>query len=85
MFMITPQDQLQKVFAENLRQRRKLLRLSQEALALLAGVDRTFVSQIERGIGNPSLQTMARLANTLDIDLPSRLIRADDGPVLEGP
>ena len=85
MLMTTHQDQLQNVFAENLRQRRKLLRLSQESLALQAGVDRTFVSQIERGIGNPSLQTMARLAKTLGIDLPSLLSRADDAPALEGP
>lgn len=85
MVMATPQDQLQKVFAENLRQRRKQLGISQESLALMAGVDRSFVSQMERGIGNPSLQTMARLANTLDIDVSSLLIRADDGPTLEGP
>lgn len=35
----------------------------------MADVDRTFVSQIERGIGNPSLLIMTRLAAALDIEL----------------
>lgn len=56
-------------FAAQLKKRRKAIGLSQEALALLADVDRTFVSQIERGIGNPSLLIMTRLATALEIDL----------------
>ncbi|MDP1539512.1 MAG: helix-turn-helix transcriptional regulator [Moraxellaceae bacterium] len=56
-------------FAAQLKRRRKMLGLSQEALALVADVDRTFVSQIERGIGNPSLLIMTRLAAALEIDL----------------
>ena len=56
-------------FAARLKCRRKALGLSQEALALMADVDRTFVSQIERGIGNPSLLIMTRLAAALDVEL----------------
>ncbi len=56
-------------FATQLKLRRKTLGLSQESLALMADVDRTFVSQIERGIGNPSLLIMTRLAAALDIEL----------------
>jgi transcriptional regulator with XRE-family HTH domain len=56
-------------FAARLKCRRKALGLSQEALALMADVDRTFVSQIERGIGNPSLLIMTRLATALDVEL----------------
>lgn len=43
--------------------------LSQEALALAAGVDRTYVSQLERGIANPSLLILWRLADALKMDL----------------
>lgn len=75
--MATHAQTLQQIFAGNLRQRRKAMGMSQEALALQAGVDRTFVSQIERGIGNPSLQTMARLANTLSIELAALLSHHD--------
>lgn len=56
-------------FAAQLKGRRKALGLSQETLALMADVDRTFVSQIERGIGNPSLLIMTRLAAALDVEL----------------
>jgi transcriptional regulator with XRE-family HTH domain len=51
------------------RQLRKEFGLSQEALALIAGVDRTYVSGVERGVRNPSLKSMQRLAAALDITL----------------
>lgn len=53
--------------ATNLKRERKSRGLSQEALALEADVNRTFVSQIERGIGNPSLHTLCRLADRLGL------------------
>jgi transcriptional regulator with XRE-family HTH domain len=56
-----------KSLAINIRTRRKALGLSQEALALEAEVNRTFVSQIERAIGNPSLHTLCRLASRLEL------------------
>lgn len=43
--------------------------LSQEALALTAGVDRTYVSQLERGIANPSLMILCRIADALGAEL----------------
>jgi transcriptional regulator with XRE-family HTH domain len=55
--------------AANLRSLRLALGLSQEKLALDAEIDRTFVSQIERGIGNPSLRILCQLADRLDVDL----------------
>lgn len=42
---------------------------AQEKLALESGVDRTFVSKIEREIGNPSLEILIRLSVTLKIGL----------------
>lgn len=42
--------------------------MSQEALALAAEVDRTYVSQIERGIGNPSLLILCRIAAVLETE-----------------
>ena len=47
----------------------KLLRetagISQEALALNANIDRTYISQLERGISNPSLLVLTKLAKEL--------------------
>lgn len=58
-----------KVISINLRRYRNQIGISQEKLALDAEVDRTYVSQLERGIANPSLDVLCRLANTLDVEL----------------
>jgi len=55
--------------AVNLKNIRKSHNIAQEKLALDAGVDRTFVSKIERGIGNPSLEVLLRLANRLGVSI----------------
>ena len=64
---------LQTILSQNVKARRKGIGLSQEALALEADVDRTYVSQIERAIGNPSLLTLARLAAVLRMEVPDLL------------
>lgn len=58
-----------QVLGEHVRQKRKLLGISQEELAFRAGLDRTYVSQIERGIGNPSLTVLLRLAAVLRVKI----------------
>ena len=52
-------------FGEAVRKRRKRLGLSQEALGFVSGLDRTYVSGIERGVRNPTLQSIWRLAEAL--------------------
>ncbi len=49
--------------------------LSQEALAHEAGIDRTYQSQIERGVGNPSLRVLCAIAVALNVEL-NDLLRA---------
>ena len=49
--------------------------MSQEELAHQAGIDRTYASQIERGIGNPSLRVIFAIAQALEVDL-SELLSA---------
>ena len=41
--------------------------LPQEQLALDADIDRTYASQIERAIGNPSLKVICKLSEVLKI------------------
>lgn len=67
--MVTPFPQLQHRLAHNVRQARIRRGLSQEALALEAEIDRTYVSQIERGIGNPSLRVMSQLSSVLETEV----------------
>ncbi|MDS1344339.1 helix-turn-helix domain-containing protein [Planktothrix agardhii] len=58
---------LAKVFGKVLKQRREFLNLSQEELAFEAGLHRTYISLLERGVKSPTLNVLFRLANALDI------------------
>lgn len=68
-------DSAKATLATNIRRLRQEAGLSQEGLALAAEVDRTYVSQIEREIGNPSLLILCRLADVLKVD-PITLLQA---------
>lgn len=57
----------------NVRRFRKLKGMSQEQLALEAGMERSYVSDLERGTRNPSVRALGRLANALGV-LPSALL-----------
>jgi transcriptional regulator with XRE-family HTH domain len=57
------------VFARNLRQIRRLKDLSQEALALNADLSRTYVSGVERGDRNISIDNMDSLAVAVGVPL----------------
>ena len=61
---------LKRGLAQSVKLRRKELGLSQEDLADLAEIDRTYASQIERGVANPSLEVLYRVARSLQIELP---------------
>lgn len=67
--MIRQLDEIQKDLAKNIREARLKAGLSQESLALAADVDRTYVSQIERYIGNPSIHVIIKLATVLGVDI----------------
>jgi len=71
-------DELRADLAAEIKQSRKRLGLSQEALALQAEVDRTYVSQLERGVANPSLLILHRISVVLGVDLSVSLSRTSD-------
>lgn len=56
-------------FGQRLKELRLARGLNQEDLAAQAGVDRTYISQAERGVRNPTLGTMTKLAKALDVDV----------------
>ena len=56
-------------FGKRLRKLREAKGVSQEALAHDAGLDRTYVSSIERGKRNVSLENIARLSRALGIPM----------------
>jgi transcriptional regulator with XRE-family HTH domain len=59
----------QEEFAAWLREQRQAAGLSQEQLAAKAGLHRTYISQLERGIKSPTLDVLAALAVALDMSL----------------
>jgi transcriptional regulator with XRE-family HTH domain len=59
--------QLERAFAAALREVRTEAGLSQEKLALESGYHRTYVGILERGLQNPSLRTITRLAKVLGV------------------
>lgn len=65
-----------RVFAKNLRKVREERQLSQEKLADLTGLHRTYVGSVERGERNVSIDNMERLAKALGVPL-ARLVTPD--------
>ncbi len=67
-------DKLLKILANNVRKIRKLNGFSQEHLALMCEIDRTYISKVERGVANPSLLILARIAKILNTNI-SELVK----------
>lgn len=57
-----------RAFGARVREARKAADLSQEALALKAGLDRSYVGQVERGERNVMLDNIYRLARALSVE-----------------
>jgi transcriptional regulator with XRE-family HTH domain len=66
---------LVQLLGENVRRLRKAKGLSQEELALEAGMKRSYVSDLERGTRNPSVRAVGRLATALGVE-PGELLQA---------
>ncbi len=58
-----------KIFSKNLKNFRKKNNVSQEELADLSGLHRTYVGSVERGERNISIDNMERLADALQIKI----------------
>ena len=65
--------EIAKVFGDVLRELRKHAKLNQEALAHASGVDRTYISLLERGLRQPSLKSIFSICSALGIQ-PSEMI-----------
>jgi transcriptional regulator with XRE-family HTH domain len=55
--------------ARNIRRLRVANRLSQEVLAVDAEIDRTYVSRLERGLENPTVAVLERIAKALSAEI----------------
>lgn len=75
---IVAQHTARKRLAANLRSLRSLQGLSQEALADLAALHRTYVGSIERSERNVSLDNVEKLAHVLGVDITYLLTEPSD-------
>ena len=75
-------NSLQEAIAGNvirlLREKRKERGLSMNELAQRSGLSHSIISLVERDLRNPSLDTLLRVAEVLDVDLGQVLTQARD-------
>ena len=72
--MSSSSNQLGKI----IRDLRVAKRISQEALGERAGIHRTYVSQLERGMKSPTIVILQRIAKALEIQASEILKRMED-------
>ena len=73
----TPKSKLRDVVARNLRLFRAERGWSQERLANEAGLNRTYLSAVERSEQNISIDNLARLAEAMQIEASKLLVTPD--------
>jgi len=61
--------QICRVLGENVKSLRLSHGLSQEELAFRSELDRTYISQIERGVANPSVLVLIKISLILGVEL----------------
>lgn len=71
MAMIMVAEQKVIDFGRRIREVRKSKGLSQEKLAELAGIDRSYVGNIERGEKNVTLKKIYEICDALEVDIKS--------------
>lgn len=64
---------LREIFAANLRRLRHEKGISQENLAYEAGVNRTYLSKLEKAVSYPGLEIIGKIASVLGVE-PAELI-----------
>lgn len=60
-------ETIAKLFGKVLKDQRKKKGLSQDALATDSDLDRTYISQLERGKRTPSIETLFKIAQALGV------------------
>lgn len=71
--------EIREVFSLNLKTLRQAKGMSQEELAHRAGIDRTYISSLERSVYSASIDVVDRLASALDVEVADLLKRPPEG------
>ena len=70
-------SQLTRILADNIRAYRKSNQISQEELADMCNLHRTYVGSVERGERNVTLRTLETLAGALGVSVPELLTKRE--------
>lgn len=70
---------LKALLGGTIKSQRSALGISQEELAYRAGLHRTYISDVERGARNPSLESVEKLAQALELSVPTLFQQATVG------
>ncbi|WP_144466288.1 helix-turn-helix domain-containing protein [Bacillus nitratireducens] len=73
---------IEQIFGGVLQRHRLNSNMSQEELAFNSGLDRTYISLLERGKRKPTINTLFSLATALNVP-PSQLIKELEEQLLE--
>jgi transcriptional regulator with XRE-family HTH domain len=89
--VVSPKDELEsrwRELGEFIRDQRRVDHLSLRKLSELAGISNPYLSQIERGLHEPSVRVLKSIAQALNLSAETLLARAglleDDDPPAEG-
>jgi len=77
---VQPRTGVERAFGEVMRTIREELGVSQMTLHAKTGLDRTFISDLERGVQCPSLRTIYRIADGLGISATNLVRRTAESP-----
>lgn len=69
---------LLKAVGQAVREARDELGVSQEELGFESDLDRTYISGIERGVRNPTVESLARLCGALGVRVSELMARAEE-------
>jgi transcriptional regulator with XRE-family HTH domain len=75
---VVDRDQLLAQVGKRIRSFREGQGVSQEALAEKSGLHRTYIGGVERGLRNPSLKSLGRIAKALGLEV-GQLFEAERG------
>lgn len=70
----------EEIFGQVLKTIRKKQKMSQEKLAFQSNLDRTYISMLERGVHQPTLNTLLSLAEALNMKA-SELVEIVEGEI----
>ncbi|SWW71224.1 anaerobic benzoate catabolism transcriptional regulator [Klebsiella pneumoniae] len=68
---------IKEILAENVREYRNINNLSQEQLAEISGLHRTYIGSVERKERNVTLSTLISLSKALNVSVPDLLTKQE--------